>query len=366
MQRSGTTLLEKLLCNHPRLSVLSQPFPFFYVEGKRSFLQSLGHDDPFPLGTGFDEGRYEAADLERFLAGFRPGKAMLRAWFAAMEGYSGVKTQHDPAQLTAAIDAAAEAPFFEAAAILYRRLAHRPEAELYGGKEIQCEELIGPMLAVGWKVLAIIRDPRDVIASLNTGRGQDWGGTVKPTLFNIHNWRKSVAHCLRAENAGGFAWIRYEDLVADPIVALGPAFRALGVSPFGPDQLAGGIRDQSGRLWSGNSSHSEFDSVSTGSVGGYQGRLPPPVIRLIEATCYAELRLLGYPVSLQRCDSAAAIREFREPWSIERDHLRDYGHDGDYLAAELRRVELLESAPIAESRRYFLFPEVHERLRRAV
>jgi Sulfotransferase family len=42
MQRSGTTLLEKLLHAHPELSVLSQPFPLLFVEVKRAFLESIG------------------------------------------------------------------------------------------------------------------------------------------------------------------------------------------------------------------------------------------------------------------------------------------------------------------------------------
>ena len=57
-QRSGTTLLEKVLASQPGISMLSQPFPLLFVEVKRAFLRSLGNDDPYPLGHLFRERRY--------------------------------------------------------------------------------------------------------------------------------------------------------------------------------------------------------------------------------------------------------------------------------------------------------------------
>ena len=38
MERSGTTLLDRLLASQRHLSMLSQPFPLLFVETKRAFL----------------------------------------------------------------------------------------------------------------------------------------------------------------------------------------------------------------------------------------------------------------------------------------------------------------------------------------
>ena len=46
MARSGTTLLEKMLANHPQLSMISQPFPRLFVHAKRQFVESLGQTQP--------------------------------------------------------------------------------------------------------------------------------------------------------------------------------------------------------------------------------------------------------------------------------------------------------------------------------
>ena len=59
---------------------------------------------------------------------------------------------------------------------------------MIGSKEIFCEEYIPYFLSNGVKVILLIRDPRDIITSLNFGKGADFTGEIRPTLFNIRNW----------------------------------------------------------------------------------------------------------------------------------------------------------------------------------
>jgi hypothetical protein len=90
------------------------------------------------------------------------------------------------------------------------------DAAYVGGKETLWEEMLPFLLERGAAGVIILRDPRDVLASLNHGRGAEYGGRLKPTLFNIRNWRKSAAFALHLERHPRFLWLRYEDLVTRP------------------------------------------------------------------------------------------------------------------------------------------------------
>lgn len=320
MQRSGTTLLERML------GLLSQPFPLLFVEAKRDFLRSLGRESRYPLGHLFLEDGYRQEDFDRHLAGFRIDRPRLERIFEEMEGFSGQYTRVD----RSIIPQDPPTGFAELVAGLYGALQAK------GGKETICEEFLPYLLDSGWQCVLILRDPRDVIASLNHGRGPEFGGRIKPTLFNIRNWRKSVAYALHLEGRPGFRWLRYEDLVADP--------RALG--------FKGEIQG-----WTGNSSHGERTGVSAESVGAWRRVLPETVSRLIEATCLPEMRLLGYPAD-------AVLHGFEEPYEITREGVESDLANPANLEIEARRLELLPG-PWA-GRAWFLFERAQARLREAM
>ncbi|HYC62733.1 MAG TPA: sulfotransferase [Thermoanaerobaculia bacterium] len=344
MQRSGTTLLEKLLDAQPSLTILSQPAPLLFVEAKRDFLSTVGKNNaPYPLGHLFGERRYETSDFTAFLASYRLDRERARTLFANMETYSGQYTRFTRDETDAAL---IDAPFIPMMIALWRNLARR-EAPVAGAKETTCEEFLPAFLDAGVRCALILRDPRDVLASLNHGRGAEFGGAVKPTLFNLRQWRKSVAFALALEGRPGFHWLRYEDLTADPVGQL--------------ERLGAAAEPRLPETWSGNSSHGERHGVSRESVAAFRDVLPRSVIRFAEAACHAELRLLGYDVSIDEDEVPQILRSFEEPY-VTRDDMSADAIDDANIARELRRRELLggckDSAP------YFIFREAHERLRR--
>lgn len=366
MQRCGTTLLEKLLCNRPEVSVLSQPLPYLFLEAKRSFLQRLGRgEDQFPLGDLFLEEDYTEADFARYLLDYRIEGQTLTDLFAAMANYSGQYTRFDKSKVDYLIDRFRPVDLMTTLSQLYREFAHKPGASKFGGKETICEEFLPYLLGRGCKCLVILRDPRDMLASLNYGRGLEYGGRSKPTLFNLRNWRKSVAYALHLADRSGFVWIRYEDLVSNPIECLNKVAETLKLAPFDPAFLVEGIRDQNGRIWQGNSSHFDQNGITETSVGAYKSLLPSAAVCYTEAVCYPELRALGYSVSIEWRDAPQIISSFDEPYEIQRTQLREHFMDRARVVEELQRVELLSSsgsAPVG----YFLFEDVIPVLREAV
>jgi hypothetical protein len=281
-----------------------------------------------------------------------------------MAGFSGQYTRFAPELREEALARLEPGDLASLLAQLYRSLAHKPGADWCGGKETLWEELLPFLLERGFTCLLILRDPRGMLASLNLGRGVEYGGRLKPTLFNVRNWRKSAAFAFHLESHPRFLWLRYEDLIARPLESLDRITGFLGIEPFAEEIFAAGIHGQDGQLWAGNSSHRTQHGIDSSSAGSHRELLPPGVARYLEATCWPELRCLGYPVDLEWAEAPEAIRAFADPYEVVRPELRGYAADLARAAEELRRCELLrEGEATGEVRPFFLFEDVFFRLR---
>ena len=362
-QRSGTTLLEKLLGAQEGISILSQPFPLLFIEAKRAFLRSRGLADPYPMGHLFLEQRYSSDAFHAFLAHWRATPAELEALFTRMRDYSGQYTKFTEEQLARAFAAInPEDDFANVVARLEHLLASSSSARWYGSKETICEEFIPTLLDRGFRCAIIIRDPRDVVASLNHGRGQEFGGAIKPTLFNVRNWRKSVAFALAMEGHPRFHWCRYEDLVADPTTELDRLVHAIDLEDVSRVLIAEEIVEKGGAVWRGNSSFQTHNGVSRSSVARYRDVLPDSVVGMIEATCFPELRVLGYETSIDEDQATRIIESFQEPYAITRREMENDLATDENRAIEVRRLREL-ALPANDPVPWFLFDRVATRLR---
>jgi hypothetical protein len=366
MQRAGTTLLEKILGRHPALTLLSQPLPLLMIAVKRDFLAGCGVDEPLPLGHLFLEDRYQADDFAAYLRAWRPDVARLRSLFASMDDYPGQYTRFTREQIERALTTLPDGADLPATLQhLYQALAHRTDVSMVGAKETLCEEYLAALLERGWRGLIILRDPRDVLASLNAGRGALHGGSPKPTLLNLRNWRKSVAIALALEGRSGFAWIRYEDLVSSTAATLDSVAHALEIDaiPWRPGES---VRDHRGQPWPANSSHHDFQEVSAASVGMWRDVLPRHVSEYTEAVCLPELKALGYPAELELRNAPAIVAAFHEPYPVARGPLIGYSEKPSRVASEIERLDRVLATPGHDSVRWFHAARTHDVLRQAV
>lgn len=362
--RSGTTLLANLMSAQEQVSVLSQPFPLLFIETKRALLRARGSDDPYPLGHLFLDHRDGDAGLAAFLRRWRTSSGELRALFETMRGYSGQTTRFDAARLENAFASIGPHDDFAAVvATLDRRLAHASDSRWCGSKEVVCEEFLPYLLERGFRCVLIVRDLRDVLASSNHGKGRDFGGDLKPTLFNIRSWRKSVSFALALEDHPRFAWCRYEDLVADPAGTLARLHTTLGLGTFDEARVHEDLRDSNGQPWRGNSSWDERSRVTASSVGVHRQTLLAGVSRFAEAAALPELQCLGYETSMTRAEAVNVIAAFEEPYvtrthGFERDLM-----SGENAAIEMQRLQRVSESADDDTSRWFLFREAHSRLR---
>lgn len=363
--RSGTTLVEKLLHQHAEICVSSQPFPDLYFYIKALFDRERGLEPRYPLGHKFLERGYASEDLHAFLDTRRLSgnelDEMLDRMAANALGLWTPEILRERSRVRAGT-------FWE----IYRQL-NRLAAEIngkahcafIGGKEVLCEEYAPYLVGRGARVILIVRDPRDMISSLDFRRRDNKTGDDRPVLFSLRIWRKSVAICLAFADRPGFAWVRYEDLASDPRGQMGRLAGFLGVDPFPDSVFAGGIRDQDGTLWKGNSSFVDQEGVATSSIGRYAASLPEEVLAFIEACCRPEMRCLGYESVASNGFDEAAIRRYRDPFApIHASFPENYSSDPVRAEEEISRYRTLTTAiPSPEAqRRWFLYEKAYSRL----
>jgi hypothetical protein len=339
----------------------------FYAYVKGLFDESRGLTRRYPLSHRFLEDGYSGADFATFLEQTRLTDADLDAIFQRLVDHT---EGHWTPEILSARTSIRPGAFLD----VYRQLMQavlnlfpKSEVRVIGSKEILVEEYVPYLLDKGIHVVIILRDPRDMIGSLNFNQRDNATGNDRPVLYSIRIWRKSVATALAFEGHPRFRWLRYEDLVANPLPVMTELAAFLHLPAFPDGALTGPLRDQRGRDWDGNSAFRDQIGVSREPVGRFRGILPQPVQSMIETAAAPEMALLGYaayrPVT-------AALASYRDPF--ERLHAKfpaDYSADAGRVRDELERLERLTSQSVlsdGEARRWFVHAEAYRRLREAV
>ena len=342
-------------------SVLSQPFPLLFHEAKKAFYRLIRHPEKkYVLNNFFLESRYTIEDFTAFLNHWRVTKSIFKSVKSQMHGWSG---QYSPVSF-ADRDIPTEGYLLDqiAKVILLSEVA-RSTTKLVGSKEVMCEEFIPFLTQRGWKVVLILRDPRDVLTSIQFGRGNQFTGLKRPTLFHARNWRKSAQIALLVSGNPNVMVVRYEDILTDPLGAcsrLGQLF-SLDVSSIDCERVIS--RNSSDLL---NSSFPEKVGVvrpkGMSPIGRHREMLSRDMRCFVEFICGPEMLALGYTIG--DTDSYNPTK-FKEPFKIEsRDFSQDYSSQ-DAIDDEMVRSQMIkQKAKISSrmARSYFLNKSVYKKL----
>lgn len=353
MLRSGTTLLDKTLCCHPDLSVLSQPFIKLFIEAKKAFYNDIcGYSIYHVLHNYFNEESYSVNDLNEFLSSFDISKELIHEVV-----YDYLKSMNNKIICKNSILNIPSGNIDNVYKKLISSLKHKEYALKCGAKEVMCEEFMPYFVKSGIKCILIVRDPRDIIASLNFGNGKNYGGNIRPTLFNIRNWRKSIAFLIELEGHENFLSLKYEDLVSNPNNVLNKIAKFLDVDNYKNEFFEKSIYDQNGSLWFSNSSHMPEKGITNKSVGSFRNRLSDKVVSYVEATCYPEMKVLGYEFNNKNLPNFSMIKEFKEVFPIERSEFNSYYEmEKENVEAEINRLKLLDLDNLSSDviKKYFI------------
>lgn len=336
MGRSGTTLVDKLLTNHQKIDVLSQPTPLVFIEAKKRFLKQAGIEKYFVINDDRINRDFTQNKFDSFLSNFTLLPSEIEALFEKMSTYSGQYTKRDQSAQNQSILQNGFRHVLERCMSYY---GLSKSCSYCGIKETMCEEFLPYLCDKGYKCVLIVRDPRDVLASANYPRGEKHFGGKKPTLFILRSWRKSVEYAYLLKDNENFHCLRYEDLVENPHRELDLITDFLAVSKFPENHFEGGIFDRSGEVWQANSSfgiHGSFISKRPKKM--YRNTLNRKEIAYTEAVCELELNWLSYEFQNQN-NAVETIRKFKDYGLGDLQNLpSDFSSDETHITSEIKRL----------------------------
>jgi hypothetical protein len=357
MLRSGTSLIQVLLTNHPQIFVAYQPYFQFYVSVKQQFLEEQGRKTLVPLGDGLDSSDEERKEWSRWLK---------------VRKFDSEETSLLIAQATTGKGGSAHG-FTEAATFqpgsfveiqrqLHKHLSMRflPESSKFvGAKEVLCEEYIPALVEAGGHCLIIIRDPRAVIASACHGRYVQQVGDKYPLLMLIRLWRKSAGYWLAFRNHPLIHSVHYEDIVQNSDSVLRKIEKWLNIEAFPEGLIKKPLYDHTGKIWKGNSSFGDKETIDGSSRDNWRTLLTTEEVRFIEACTKPELDALGYSYSADL--TMSDISEFIENTQGVRDsYLTNYGLSLENRQYEIQRFKEASHGNYSGKfeKNLFLFPTV--------
>jgi Sulfotransferase family len=361
--RSGTTLADRLLSNMSGVDCFSQPLPLLLSQIKAAFLQKIGAPAQvctYPLNDQQFENAYAKEDFLAYLNALHLDRATLASALQAMETYSGQKFKPDhPEQ---ALEDWQRGDLADFAAHYFTVFAQKPiqNTQTRVWKETSAEAYLPYFLARGMKAILIIRDPRDVAASLYYGRAGEHTGTPRPLLFMARQWRTSAAWFGHYAEHPLVRTVRYEDLVQAPEQHIEEWQSWLGL-PKSTGALL--LHAKDGQAWQGNSSFGAIEGVSTQAIGRHKTLLPPQQCAFIEALCHGEMRQLGYAPFLQKSAIGKALKAGPGEDYLHREALAHYAYTADRQSEETARWQNLQSAQAKFDPAMFLFEAHFDTLR---
>ncbi len=368
--RSGTTLLQKLLGAHPDIYSAEQPLPTLFIYLKDKFLRQKGIVDPLPLGTLFNETRYKQSEFLNFLENYKLSREDIDAVFKMASDFKGVRTPeiHEVKQEISPGENLIE--FYKQYINLLVSITEGKNVSLRGSKEIITEEFIPYFLDNNIKTILIVRDLRDVINSTNFGKAKEFIGNIRPTLFTIRVWRKSIAFAIKYSNHPNFLVVKYENLIFNTQEVLKTIFNFLGITEFNTEQLIETISEN----WTANSSFGSYRGLSSASIGKYKNNFPDNYTEYIETLAYPEFLYMDYKSDymdnskfLTETYRNSIIENFREPVEVSHHSFnKDYSVSKENVFLEKERINKLISSkdiPNSEKEKLFIFPEAFKTLK---
>ena len=134
-------------------------------------------------------------------------------------------------------------------------------------------------------VVHVVRDPRDVVASL---RAMPWGR--KSPAANARLWVKLVSSADRSGGRHGFIRLHYEELVSDPEASVRSLCRAID-EPFHPELLSSPSQETPDRPWFRRAYR---QPINRDRIGIWQRHLSDVQAGIVEWIAGPRMRSYGY------------------------------------------------------------------------
>jgi hypothetical protein len=303
MFRSGTTLLARMLNNHPNIAFASDPLRPLINSFRFDCIRDDSNCSRFaPLYDYFLEYSKlrEVIDGKLDLPIGGEQKELWKTIKSSAEPYSNLWA--DKVDVNNTTDTYAEALDY-GLKLISETYSKGISETCIGFKEVWGTEFSSALLQgiSNSKCLIIVRDPRAVVASKNST------DEPYPIFFLARQWRKIafLANKLQQYYPERVHIIRYEDLITDPKLESGKMCEFIGLEMHGDFLDAASFKDGEGKPWSQNSSYT-YDNgkqFQTLSVEKWKSKLSDSDVSLTELICHDWMNHFGY----QPCNDSQSL-----------------------------------------------------------
>lgn len=302
--KSGTTLLLSIFDGHPDLVVIPEELNFFKSvlfskdkaraireqTGFKMFLSAENMPEWSHWRTFYREG-YPEFDQEEFRRQFDRQLAISRSFKQLLLGMVRAFAEVDQVDPTGK----------------KHWVSKTPQEEMY-------LPLMRQMFGMGYRLIYIVRDPRDVFLSVSkwkTNQGRETQHNLQEKLVQFAvQWQTRVNRALAYQKQYPTVCVfRYEDLLLSPEKTLARLCEFVNIA-YDPVLLQ---PTRHGKQWGGNSVYSEgFQGLSDEPLGRYKSLLDPAARYILEQLLYKELDKFGYLETGEPFN--ASVQPARVPW----------------------------------------------------
>lgn len=327
--RSGTTLLTQLISSSLGTVAAMQPIPLFLVRLKAEFLSEQGAQKwhvAYPLADDIFSTSFDQNEFLGFLERRTISRSEAVRWLIADACYSGVL--HHPTEWAERLDGWAGGSLHDLCNHYLTDGVVRRETVVW--KEVFSESYIPYFVQNEVPSIIIIRDPRDVVLSQSVEGAYKHVGLTRPLLYQIRQWRKSVAWALWLKKHAMGNVVQFEDLLNSPTSVVGDALNSLVPNSFQKVEL----ETFSARP---NSSFSVSAGIDRSAIGRYKNNLDDETRKFVEAACFPEMEVFGYTPTISRQECLERLGVVGKNFNSSRPELTYYNYGYERSREELLR-----------------------------
>jgi hypothetical protein len=344
--RSGTSLLCEIIAHYPKIKSVPQPFPLLLYFLSSTFNEQQNQSKYYPITPLFLENNTFQDYWLSFLTNYDVPKKKMSEIVLKSQRYSGVysksflKNQFDNF----------EGSFYD--------LINKTSSCVI--KEVFAEDYIPYFLHLKTPTLLIIRDPRDMIASLQEGNQM---GDLRGIYFHLLMWRKSVAFALEYNSSPHFKFILLEDLLNDLPSQLKALESFLGNQHFPTGLLEGKLIFSE---WKSNSNSEDIPKQVISRTSDRKDHLTQEQKVFIETICFPEMKALNYAIDWPVNKLEHYLQNIADPISYVKEAFpSNWVWTENTSNQELKRIKLLKTTEQNQEiiKKYFLFSSSYKHLK---